>query len=130
MLDVGLHGGVTDIRQGSSAEDLPGIGRRAAEAAAAGEVLREFRHVAARDQRRPLVRSRWPLVPSTEALTDIGRKTALRFLPVVDNVDAGGQLPLDNLCHRTVYLPGERLLVVRLPGILGNEHIPQVLWPW
>jgi len=130
VLDVGLHSGMADIRQGPGAEDLPGVGRGAAEAASRHEVFRKFRHVAAGDQGRPLVRLRWPLFPASEALADIGRKAALRFLTVVDNVDAGRDLLLDNLRHRAPYPSGEGLLVVRLPGILCHEHVPQVIRPW
>ena len=124
MLDVGLYSGMADIRQGPGAEDLPGVGRGAAEAAS-----RPTKYSGNSLMSRPEIRDGrsccgGALFPASEALADIGRKAALRYLTVVDNVDAGRDLLLDNLSHRAPYPCSESLLVVGLPGILCHEHVP------
>jgi hypothetical protein len=124
MRDVGLHRGMADISEGSRAEDLPGVGRGAAEAAATGEVVREFPHVTAGDHRRPLVRGGRALFEPAEPLAGVGRKTPLRELAIVDDVEAGRELLLDDLGDRTPDPRGEGCLVIRSSFILGDEQVP------
>ena len=129
--DVGLDALAAHVGQRPRAEQLAVARAADGEADARLEVLRKLEPVAARDLLwlRALTGPEMPHLEPAEALLGVVREVRLTELAVVDAVDAGGDLLLDDLGDGPAEPVSQRLLVVWLPGGLGHDHLADVQRP-
>ena len=64
-----------------------------------------------------------------EPVLDVGGVARLRHLAVVDDVDAGLDLLLDDLGHRRAHARGERRRIDRHALLLGVHHADEIVRP-
>ena len=123
--DVRLDGRVTDVGEGRRADGLA-----AGHVATPGEILRELQSISAVDHRQhSLTRRERALFDPGQAFAGVGREVALRLLAVVDDVQADGDLPLDDVGDRASSPTREGGLVVGTAGVTGDQQITQTVGP-
>ena len=95
--------------------------RHGGEIAALAGKIRKLQHVAADHDVAALFRGARVRLDAADAVADIGRVGRLAHLAVADHVDAGGDLPRDDVVHRLGGLAFEGLRRDRRRPSRGGE---------
>ena len=121
VVDIALHGGVTDVLKRSGAHVLG-----PAQVASAFEILWEFQCVATVYPREHFAGDVGSLIVPAEPLSSVARKVGLAELTVVDAIETHGNLLLNDLGDRASQPSGKRGLVVGLTATFSDHHLSQV----